>query len=164
MSQLKFFFPKNRLADALHNASPRSVKECLKQADENLRQISGACLDHVDGALGALQKTASLWPDKPDPDYLASLYDFSVRLIGVASVAGLPDLDSAAKSLCDVLDGLMVRKQWDRDPVDVHVKAMHLLRTPSAIPGGPSVLLDGLLRVRKRFVVAPPAPKAGKLG
>lgn len=156
MSDIKFFFPRNRLTDALHNASPRSVRECLKQADENLRQIAAACLDHVDGALGALEKTASLWPVKPDPAYLASLYDFSVRIIGVASVAGLADLDAAAKSLCDVIDGLTVKVQWDRNPVDVHVRAMRLLRTPKDISGGSGILLNGLLEVRKRFAVEPP--------
>jgi hypothetical protein len=158
-TQVQRFFPPNRLADKLQKASPRTTQECLQKAGENLQQITGACANHAHEALSVLEAGLAAWPGEPDNAYLESLYQMSMRIVGVASVAGLPDLDRAAKSLCDVVDGLIAKSLWERDPIEVHVAAMRLLKEPAALGGGAGAVVDGLLQVRKRFAVPPPPPK-----
>lgn len=158
MSTLQYFFPENRLTKALGIARLRTVREGLKQADANLGQLAAACVEHVDRGLDLIEATMKRWPDSFDQQYLEELYHLSLKLIGVGSVAGLPDLDKTARSFCDVLDGLMTRQLWDRGPVDVHVATMRLLRTPDELGAGLATVMQGLLRVRDRFAVEPPKP------
>ena len=160
--ELQRFFPPNRLADKLQKAPPRTVEECLKQAGANLETIAGACTNHVEEAFTQLEAGFGRWPSEPDFDYLDSIYQMSMRLVGTATVAGLPDMDRAAKSLCDVVDGLIAKSLWERGAVEVHVAAMRLLKEPAALGAGASAVVDGLLQVRKRFAVPPPPPKKKK--
>ena len=160
MSDVKFFYPANRLAGALRKGSPGTVSECLNRAGENLHHIAEACLGHLDDGLDLLEATLCGWPEKQDASYLRTLYLQSVKLIGVGTVAGLPDIDRVARSLCDVIDGLITRELWEREPVQVHLAAMRLLRKPNQLGAGSSDVIEGLQRIRKRFAVEPvKAPK-----
>lgn len=159
MNAVQNFYPPNRVAIALKKATPCTVGECIRQADENLRHIAQACLDHVDSNLEKMEAALQSWPAAEDRDYLLALYNLSLRLVGVASVGGLKDLDLTAKSLCDVVDGLLARSAWEREPISVHVSAMRLLRHPEALGGGVSVVVDGLMRVRQRYAMPPPGPR-----
>lgn len=157
MTSLRQYFPANRLANSMATARPLSVEQCLRQADENLRQIAMACRDHLDRSLELLESTLENWPESPNIDYLSSLYHMAVRMIGVASTAGLPALDEAAASLSDVLDALQSGHAWERAPVEVHVRAMRLLREPKQLPDGGVQLLAGLAKVRQRYKAIPPS-------
>lgn len=156
MSSLRRYFPSNQLSIALAKAPPRTVRECLNQANENLRHISAACLAHLDTGLDLLEATMAEWPGSADPDYLQGLYQQSLRLIGTGTVAGLPEIDRAARSLCDVLDGLITRGLWEKGPVEVHIASLRLLRSPQSLGAGVDAILEGLHHVRKRFGVEPP--------
>jgi len=90
-------------------------------------------------------------PESPNPDYLSSLYQMVVRMIGVASAAGLPALDEAAASLSDILDAMQSGHPWERAPVEVHVRSMRLLREPKQLPDGGEQLSAGLAKVRQRY-------------
>lgn len=153
MSSLKQYFPANRLAQAVSAVKPLSVEECLKQADENLRHIAGACADHVDRTLEMIETKLREWPSHHDVAYLETLYQLSLRLIGAATTAGLPDLDRAAASFCKVLEGLAANSGWDRDPVQIHVSALRLLRRPAALGQGVQDLIAGLAKMQTKYVV-----------
>lgn len=152
MSDVKQFFPANRLASALSTATPKTVEQCLRQADENLRHISIACRDHIDGSLGLVEATLPAWPAAYDRDYLCALQEMIVRIIGVATTAGLPILDQAAASLTDVIDAMILNERWERPPVVVHVNAMRLLRNPALDRASASHLLTELAKVRDLFL------------
>lgn len=151
MTSLRQYFPANRLANAMATARPLSVEQCLRQADDNLRHIAIACRDHLDRSLELLESRLGEWPQAPNPDYVASLYQMAVRMIGVASTAGLPALDEAAASLSDVLDAMQSGHAWERAPVEVHVRSMRLLREPGQLPDGGVQLSAGLAKVRQRY-------------
>jgi len=153
VSKPRQHFPANRLANALTAARPRSIEQSLLQADENLRQIAGPCADHVDGALERLEAAILAWPSNTVEGYLSSIYQTSLRIVGVASTADLTDLDRAAASLCDVVDGLIANNLWDRGPVEVHIRAMRLLRQPKALGAGAASVMEGLSKIRERFAV-----------
>lgn len=160
MSTVQTFFPKNRLVPALKAAEPRTVKEALERAENNLRQIAGECVDHVGKTLDALDAAMAAWPDKAEAESLAVIYDVSQCLIGVSTFAHLPELDRAATSLCDVIDSMVTSGRTRREPIDVHVSAMRLLSHDA--PGVDRArILDGLLKVRTRFALQAASPEAG---
>lgn len=154
MSSLGQYFPANRLAQAVTAARPLSVEQCLRQADENLRHIAGACTDHVDRTLELLEATLRDWPSQYDTEYLETVYQLSLRLIGAATTARLPDLDRAAASFCKTLEGLMASARWERDPVAIYIGALRVLRRPTAPNGSAERLVAGLTRLQQKYTAA----------
>jgi hypothetical protein len=49
------------------------------------------------------------------------------QIVTLAGTFCYPALDAAAKSLCDVADGLLRAGMCNRGPVAVHVQTLHLL-------------------------------------
>jgi hypothetical protein len=150
----KFFKPVNRLAGALQDGTNRTLREGIRAADRNLTYIAGDCLQHVEEAIARLEQLIADWPADGGSDRLQEFYGISLSIIGVASVVDLPQIDVAAKSLCDVLDGMITRGIEFREPVAVHVGAMRLLRNITN-PTDSQHVIDGLLKVRKRFAFDP---------
>lgn len=151
MNESRVHFPRNRLAAVISNTSPRVIRECIEQAESNLKLIAGDCAAHIETSLCRLEHNLSGWPTHPDAEYLASLYEPCLSMIGSATVAGLPDLDQAAKSLCDVLDGFWATSTWERDPVQVHIASMRLLQQPAALGAAATQVLEGLQKVRSKY-------------
>ncbi len=56
------------------------------------------------------------------------------QVVTLSGMFGYSALDTAARSLCDVADGMLRAGVWDRAPIAVHVQTMHLL-----VPGGMSL-------------------------
>jgi hypothetical protein len=157
MTALKVFHPPNRLALALHAAAPRSVRRGLAEAEANLKTLAGECAAHVDRELTALEAAILEWPEEIDDTYAERLYQPGVRIIGAADVAGMPQVDSAARSMCDVLDGQWTRRVWVRDAIAVHINAMRLM-TQLKDPGKEAdLILAGLLDVRRKYALPQPA-------
>ncbi len=151
MSAPKFFFPTNRLALALRAASPRSAAECLKAATANVAAMADECLEAVDVRLDSLNAAFASSGSEPSQPALQEIYDLAAQLIGVAAPAGLPDLGTAAASLCDVVDGMLTRDEARAEPIRVHISAMHLLRSAADAGAATAPILEGLAKVRRRF-------------
>lgn len=152
MSNVQVFFAQNKLTKALRDAPKRTAKECLEQANENLRQIASACLEQVGVTLDALEAAVRQWRDVRDDASLAEAYLISQRVIGVASIAGKPELDQAAASLCDVIDSMRTLRRYKYEPVDVHVAAMRLLYDPAGQEIDPALIVTDLHQVRDIFL------------
>jgi hypothetical protein len=131
------------------------VEQSLREATGNLEQLTDSCAAYVDQALNMLDYLLESWPPSFNEASLTAIYCQCLRIVGSASVAGLCQLDRAAQSLCDVVDGLFASQQWDRVPIEVHVHAMRLLRTPDAHTVDVGPLMEGLDRVRARFAAEP---------
>lgn len=78
--------------------------------------------------------------------------DIARRFIGTASQAGLPDLDAAARSLCQVANDMIACDRHEPEPIRAHAEAMRLLRLPEALGRNLPELLDGLRLVREGFM------------
>ncbi len=155
---MKITYAKNRLGEALTSASPVLAQTAVAQAEKMLAAIESQCLAQLDVLL------AEFPPDPAeDPETCArqirAVYDTARRMIGVGTAASYPALDVAAKSLCEVADGLLARNLTDWAPVRVHVDTMRLLRQPN-IPGAAvEQLLAGLESVRTRFAMQAAGPQ-----
>ncbi len=154
MSVVKFTTPSNSLRSALQSARPSMAHQAIERANTNLLNLKSECEDYIDGLMMQLSEVVAA-RDVDAHDRLAAIYQLAVRFIGVSSLAGLIELEHAARSLCDVADGLLERGLSDEEPIRVHVESMRLLRHPAALGAQREMLADGLRQVRARY--APPA-------
>ena len=151
MTATQYYMPVNTLRGALDAARPKLAQQAIEQAEANLEKMSGECLLYIDGLLDALEALTAPPGERWGADAMRKSYELALRFIGPASLAGLHELERAAKSLCDLADVLAERGSNDRQPVRVHVEAMRLLRLPEAAEAG-SELIEGLEQVKLRFM------------
>jgi len=158
MSSRKYISPPNLLAEALDLAAPQLAERAISAAEENLAAMADTCRSRIESLLHDIDAmTVAVQNDDFNATVLKT-YFLAVKLVGLGRPAGYPDLDVAAKSLCDVLDGLMVAGLPDvRFPtlVTVHTSAMRQLREPAILAEGAADLLSGLRALRSRFAVRP---------
>lgn len=152
---MKITYAKNRLRDALDSAPPMMAATAVKQAEALLSELEQDCLARLDVLLSAFPSGLSGDEDARRVQ-MREVYENSRRMIGVATVAKIPEMDIAARSLCEVADALLVRRKADWEPLRVHISTMHLLRRadiPEPAKGQLLVALESL-----RVKIAPSAP------
>jgi len=125
----KIHFPKTRLAelaarsggilrdDALDGAS-KSLEGMRDQADTQIRAAIKAMEDIV------FSRAAG---EALDDSQMIAILRHADQIVTLAGTFCYATLDTAAKSLCDVTDGLIRAGVHSRQPVAVHVQTMHLL-------------------------------------
>lgn len=156
---MKITYTKNRLGDALSSAPPMMAAKAVKQAEALLGEMQQECVARLDVLLSDFPAGLS-GDDDARRVQVREVYETSRRMIGVATVAGIPEMDIAARSLCEVADALLSRQKSDWEPLRVHISTMHLLRRadiPEAAKGQLLVALEGL---RAKFAPAAPLLQA----
>lgn len=151
---MKITYAKNRLRDAIDSAPPMMAATAVKQAEALLGEMEQECLTRLDVLLAAFPQGLSGDEDARCAQ-MREVYDTSRRMIGVATVAGIPEMDIAARSLCEVADALLVRQKTDWEPLHVHISTMHLLRRSDIPDPAKGQLLVALESLRAK--VAPAA-------
>lgn len=156
MSRPKLFYPPNSLFEALRDAAPRTVKACLAEAEKNVAALGPACREAAGERIAILEARIAEIPSGGE-ETLREIYRLSASVIGLAQAAGLPRLDAASQSLCDVTDALIESRAVDPEPVRVHVQAMRLMLSPEQV-GDPALaaVAEGLAKVRARLLSQPP--------
>lgn len=152
MTYRKVFFPPNRLGEALAAARPMNAQHGIAKSLENIRMLGNECLTHMDALIGDLDTRLEACDGPLGDEALTDLYSIAVRMIGIGYVLDLPEIDAAARSLCDLIDDLSSHPAPSQGPVRVHIDALRLLRQRPA----PSVrleLLTGLERLRKHYSI-----------
>lgn len=151
MTSVRFVFPKPRLNELLRSPGGLPVAEALERAQANLETIKPTCTAELMALLELCE--AAYWnlKDAYDDPAVTELYTLAVKGIGAGEVCGLPPVDVALTSFCDLLDHLRTLKRYDHDAVGVHVRAWRLLMTSDLPPAGSQQILDGLLKVSARY-------------
>ncbi len=156
MTTATFTFPTYRLAKILRQPGGKSVAAALKDAEEGVAGLVEPCLAAIDVAMKAIDGHLASMTAGSTAAAADRLYKEANGIIGLASAAGLPEMDRAAYSLCDLLDRMQAAGRWDRSAIVVHVQALYLLRQPSALGSDGSVrlVLLGLKKVREKLFLA----------
>lgn len=152
MTAVRFVFPKPRLNELLRSPGGLPVAEALERAQQNLEAIKPTCVAELLALLELCEASAgNLKEDDQDTAAVAELYALAVKGIGAGEVCSVPAVDVALTSFCDLLDHLRTLKRFDREAVGVHVRAWRLLMTPDLPKAGADQILDGLLKVSRRY-------------
>ena len=151
MTSVRFVFPKPRLNELLRTPGGLPVAEAIENARKNLEAIKPTCTAELMALLELSE--AGFWNLKDDFDdaALEELYAIAVKGIGAGEVCGVPPVDVALTSFCDLLDHLRTLKRFDREAVGVHVRAWRLLMSAELPEAGAKQVLDGLLKVSGRY-------------
>jgi hypothetical protein len=147
---MKITYAKNTLRDALDSAPPMMAAMAVKQAEALLSEIENDCLARLDALLGSFPAGLS-GDENAQRTQISEVYDVARRMIGVGTVAKIPEMDIAARSLCDMADGLLVRGKLDWEPLRVHISTMHLLRRSELPQPAKQQLLVALEGLRAKF-------------
>lgn len=153
MSVATFHFPKHRLASLIRKPGGKAVADAVQDAEARLATIAEACLSGVDAALTRITQLAARLSAENSRTAAQALYAETNRLIGLGAVAGAPDVDRVAFSLCEILDDMLREGSVDHPSITVHVRALHLVRNEE-IARNPIALdevLGGLEKVRAQF-------------
>lgn len=149
MSVVKFIPYTNRLAKLMKLPGGKRVEEALADADANLKEIEGPCLQVLDELIARIRGLAET--PQPTLDDLDEIYARSNEIIGLGGVFGMRDLSAAAYSLCELIDRTRERGGPDRQALAVHVDSLRLLRLGGALEEAERAkMLDGLANVVRR--------------
>lgn len=151
MTAIRVVLPKLRLAELLRSPGGLSVSEAVERAQANLEEIRPACTADLLALLELCEAGCGNIGEKFDDAVLAELYAIAVKGIGAGEVCGLPGLDLALTSFCDLLDHLRTVARYDGEAVGVHVRAWRLLMTSDLPEAGRQQVVDGLLKVSGRY-------------
>lgn len=151
MTSVRFVFPKPRLNELLRTPGGLPVAEAIEQARRNLEAIQPSCTAELLALLELCEAGVQSLKDEYDDAALTEIYALAVKGIGAGEVCGFRGVDVALTSFCDLLDHLRNLKRFDRDAVGVHVRAWRLLMTAGLPDAGVQQVLDGLLKVSRRY-------------
>lgn len=153
---MKITYTTNRLRAALDSAPPMMAAKAVKQAEVLLGQIENECLERLDVLLTEFPSGLS-GDEDAQRTQIRDIYGIARRMIGVGTVAKIPEMDIAARSLCDMADGLLVRDRLDWEPLRVHISTIQLLRRSELPQPAKAQLLVALETLRAKF-----SPQAGE--
>lgn len=156
---MKITYVKNRLRAALDEASPVMAQTSLDRAEAMLVEMGDDCRKRVDELLAMFPAGLSGDADAMRAQ-VRSVYETARRLVGVGTVAGLPEIDVVARSLCDAADGLLSRDRLEWEPIRVHISTMTLLRRADLPDAAKQQLLASLEVLRGKYIAATPAKPA----
>ena len=157
---VRFVVPKLRLAKLLRTPGGLPVVEALEAAERNLRTLRPSCQAELTVLLELCEQSFAVLGAEFDAAGLKDIYATAVRGIGGGRVSGLPAVDLALISLCDLIDHLQTTGRYDRKAVGVHVSSWRLLMGADLPEAGTTAVLDGLRKVNLRYaedVTDPPA-------
>jgi len=149
MSNVRFVFPKPRLNELLRAPGGLPVAEALQRAQANLDSLKPTCVAELTALLEMSEAGLASMGDSPEG--VEDLYTIAVKGIGAGAVCGLPAVDDALTSFCDLLDHLRTLGRADREPIAVHIQSWRLLMEPALGGAGAERVLDGLRKVSGRY-------------
>lgn len=149
---MKIFHPKNTLRAAMEAAEPMLANTALGRAETGLASIKTECLAHMDTLIARLIELDRCHDASNAKLTLA--YESARRLIGLGAVTGYPQIDHAARGLCDVADGLISRGSGAWAPIAAHIDALNLMRHHQLPAGAVQHLLTSLETLKRKFAQA----------
>lgn len=132
------------------------VSMAIMRANKAVEGMRGRLLETVDGHIADVEAAMAA---VKGPETLQQLYDAADQLVAIAGACDLPGVVEAALGLCDLVDWLQQRRKVETRALEVHVSAFRLLRLTNE-PAASGPVLDGLKKVRERFLGPLDPPKA----
>jgi hypothetical protein len=154
-------FPVTRLTELVSRNGGIMRDNAVEEAKKNIESLRDLALEAIEGALAAIEQTIYASRRKHlSPAETKDILAQADHIVTMCATFELGTLESAAKSLCDVADGLLTRGTNEAAPIIVHVQTMRLLAPGSAPLDAEQTqfLLAELARVAAHFQFAPLSP------
>lgn len=139
----KIHFPTTRLAELASRPGGMTRSDALEEASKGIQTLLGVGIETVEKALAKIEKIAySGKGGKLDPAQMMDILREADQIVTMAATFGFAGLEEAAKSLCDIADGLLSNELHDAAPVLVHVQSMRLMA-----PGGAEISAEAIAHI-----------------
>jgi hypothetical protein len=151
-SKARIFYPKTRLSELAARAggipADIAVEEAMKCLD-SMRPKGDA---EIMGAIAAIEAALPGTGEELSGAQMLKILRHADLVVTLAGTFGYADLDCAARSLCDVADGLRRAGMSDVKPIAVHIQAMRLMAPGTALSRQhAAVMLEQLAKVAAHF-------------
>jgi hypothetical protein len=151
----KIFFPKTRLAELVARAGGVLRDDALDGALKTLETMREQADGQIRAAIAAMEDIvfAPSTGNALDDEQLLAILRHADQVVTLSGTFCYAALDAAAKSLCDISDGLLRAGMHDRQPVAVHVQTLHLLApgNMTLAPEHAEKMLSELAKVNAHF-------------
>ena len=149
----KVFFPKIRLAELAARPGGMLRDEAVDAAAGSIESMRAEAEDKIRDAIAALETIAFARGASLDTADMTAILQYADQVVTLTGMFGHGALDKAARSLCDLTDGLLRAGQYDRAPIAVHVQTMHLLAPGTRVltPEHAEQMLGELAKVAAHF-------------
>jgi len=158
-------FPKNRLAELVGRFGGLKKEEAVAAATRELDVLRPEADKTIIATLASLEELVeAAWKRRDySPALVKSLLPPADQIVTLAGTYGYTAMDKAAKSLCDLLDGMLRENRNELASIRVHVQTMRMI-TPGHVlpPDHVEVLLFELSKVLDHHGILPPADQGGE--
>lgn len=125
----KVYFPKTRLAELAARAGGLTRDDAIDGAMQSLDSLRGQSDAEIGNSIAAMEAIVFA------PGAAGALAESQIvavqcradQVVTLAGTFGHAALDAAARSLCDIADGLLRAGLRDRQPIAVHVQTLRLM-------------------------------------
>lgn len=153
MTEVKKFWPSNRLKKLVGAPGGVSAADAIARAEQRLEVISESCLAGIDAKIEELSVLSSSRGASGQSSLIIDrIYQISNEIFAEGGVFGRVALSTAAHSLCDLTGPGNASDATVWDAIDVHVQSMRVLRRSDVETSDQMcrAVLDGLRTVAKR--------------
>jgi len=148
----KVYFPMTRLAELAARDGGITRAMALESAMESIGSMRPQADAEIENSIKAIEDAVAGQRQVPE-EGLRAILRYGDQIVTLAGTFGYEALDHAAKSLCDLADGMLRTGMHDAAPVVVHIQTIRLMA-----PGGTALepthtekMLEELAKVLKFF-------------
>jgi hypothetical protein len=127
MSVLFRIAPKSRLSELAGRFGGLSRDEAVQAATRELEVMRPESDKAILSAITQLEQAVAGAPTDNDASVSRQLLPLCDQIDNLAGTFGYVALNKAARSLCDLLDGLLTQGKSDRASIRVHVQTIRML-------------------------------------
>jgi hypothetical protein len=125
----KVHFPKTRLTELVARAGGMTRDDALDSAMKSIESMRAQSDAEIRNSIAAMEDIvfARGAGDTLEQEQIAAVQRHADQVVTLAGTFCYDALDAAARSLCDIADGLLRAGLNHRQPIAVHVQTMHLM-------------------------------------
>jgi hypothetical protein len=120
-------FPKSRLSELVGRFGGLSREEAIEAASRELEVLRPESDKAILSAITRMEEIVTGQTKRGDAVLIKQLLPLCDQLVTLAGTFGYCSLDKAARSLCDLLDGLLDQGKDDLASIRVHVETIRML-------------------------------------
>lgn len=123
----KIFFTQTRLSELAARSGGMTRDDAIEGAMKSLESMRELSDVEIRKSIAAMSDIVRTPGSTLDDEGLLAIQGMADQIVTLAGTFGHAALDAAARSLCDIADGLLRTGRHDRQPIAVHVQTLQLM-------------------------------------
>lgn len=162
MKPVRTYFPRTKLAEAIARSGGLTRDMALSEAQRGLENLRDECIDAIEESIADVEAIVHGAKGNTLADeQMNALLPHAERIFALAGTFEMDCLQMAARSLCDITEGLLALERRDVAPIAVHAQAIRLFAPKGEMPPQENTerVLAELAKVLAHFRIVPLAER-----